>query len=436
MKYKGIILFIFAILIFLFIYFYERKIPTTQEIKERENKIFNLKKEDINFLSYKGNEMSWEVKKGKDEWRILKPINYKADEFTINNILDDLIEMEKIEELKDINLKDYGLLEPIEVFSFSTKNGIEEIIIGTQIPGINQLAIRLKKREKNYLISSNFLSKIKKNLTELRDKTIFSYQTMDVNYIEIETRKRKINLEKKEEQWYLDFPFKDRAEKDNVEDLLFGLSSLKAKEFIDDYNEEKLKELNLFPPLSTICFYDKDKNLILKADFGKKEGMEKNDFYVKSGMKVFLASHSFWEKLEEGLVAIPDTKILSFHKWEAKKFSIKINGNIYNFEKKDFKWFKGETELKDENPLENILKELEELKWIQSIKELKDLEEICEFNIEGEKFKINCKIYKDKALNLWAKPSDRPNYWSFPGGVWERIKNELEKLKEKEEKNK
>lgn len=432
MKLKGLILLLIAILLFLFIILYEKKLPSTEERKEKEKKIFSLKEENIDFLSFKGKDLSWEVKKEKDEWRLLKPIEYKADEYTINSIVSSIVELEKEKEIENLNLKDFQLDNPEAILKFKTKEGEEEILIGTKIPQINQMSIRVKGKSKNYFISSSFYEKINKNLTDLRDKNIFAYQASDVNLIEIETRKRKISIEKKDNFWYIDFPFKDRAEKDGVEDLLYGLSSFRAKEFIDEYKEEDLKEFNLLPPIAVVSFYSKDKNLILRGEFGKKEGMEKNDFYLKKDKKVFIVNHSLWEKLEQGLVAIPDTKILSFSQWQVKNFKLKIGAEEFTFEKKEDKWYLNQKEVKTEKPIDNILKEFAELKWIKSISDSYDkVEEIGEVKIEGEDFKVICKFYKDlqDKETFWAKAEDRPNLWSFVTAAWKRVEEEVKKLK-------
>lgn len=429
MKWKGIILLSIAILLFLFIIFYEKNLPTTEEKKEKEKKIFNLKENEINFLSCNSKDLNWEVKKEEDKWKITKPIEYPADEFTINNIIRAIVELEKEKEIKDINLKDFELEKPEKTLSFRTIEKSEEILIGALIPQINKMAIRIKGTGKNYFISSSFLEKINKNLNELRNKDIFSYQTSDVSFVEIKTIKRTVNLEKKGKFWYLDFPFKDRAEKDGVEDLIYGLSSIKAKDFLDEPTEEDLKELNLSPPIVTISFFDKDKKLILQGEFGKKEGLDKNDFYVKNGLRVFLSSSQIWEKLEKGLVAIPDTKILSFSSWEVKKFYLKTK-NEFSFEKKEGKWFLNGKETKDEKPVNNILKEFSEMKWLKSANLIDIKEEIGDLKIEGENFQINCKFYKDKMGEFWAKPEDRPNYWSFVEAAWKRVEGELNKIKQ------
>lgn len=428
MKWKGIILLFIAILLFLFIFFYEKNLPTTEEMLEKEKKIFNLKEEQFILLSYKSKDLNWEVKKEEDKWKITKPIEYSADEFTINNIIKAIVELEKEKEIKEINLKDFELEKPENILFFKTNKMSEEILIGALIPQINKMAIRIKGTGKNYFISSIFLEKIKKNLNELRNKDIFSYQASDVSFIEIKTIKKTVNLEKKEKFWYLDFPFKDRAEKDGVEDLIYGLSSLKAKDFFDEPTEENLKELNLSPPIVTISFFDKDKKLILQGEFGKKEGLEKNDFYVKNGLRVFLSNSQIWEKLEKGLVAIPDTKILSFSSWEVKRFYFKIKDE-FSFDKKDEKWFLNGKELKDEKPVNSILKEFSELKWLKSANLIDIKEEIADLKIEGENFQINCKFYKDKMGEFWAKPEDRPNYWSFVEAAWKRLEEELNKIK-------
>ncbi len=85
-KIKGLILFLIALGLFLFIYFYERKLPTTEEALEREKKIFNLKEEEINYIFLENEDLSWELKKEKDEWKLKKPLDYPADEFNVNSI--------------------------------------------------------------------------------------------------------------------------------------------------------------------------------------------------------------------------------------------------------------------------------------------------------------------------------------------------------------
>ncbi|MEJ5166885.1 MAG: hypothetical protein WHV67_07640, partial [Thermoanaerobaculia bacterium] len=112
MKWKGLALFVFALGLFLFIILYEKKLPTTEERKEREKKIFNIKEENINYLKFESKDLNWEVKKEKEEWKIVKPIEYKGEEFTINNIKRSIVELEKIKEIGSADLKSFGLEEP------------------------------------------------------------------------------------------------------------------------------------------------------------------------------------------------------------------------------------------------------------------------------------------------------------------------------------
>ncbi len=429
MKIKGLILFLIALGLFLFIYFYERKLPTTEEALEREKKIFNLKEEEINYIFLENEDLSWELKKEKDEWKLKKPLDYPADEFNVNSITRAIVELEKEKELKEINLKDFKLEKPYMFLDFSTDKLKERIIIGVEVPATGQVAIRLEKGGKSYFVPSSFLNSINKSVKDLRSKEIFKYDSGSVNLIEIEKYGKKINVEKMGKFWYLDFPFKDRAEKDNIEDLIYGLSSLRAKEFLDEYDEEKLKNIKLLPPLLKVSFYDKGKKLILQGEFGFKEGLEKNDFYVKNGKRVFLTNHSIWEKLEKGILVIPDAKVFSFSPWEVMSFKIKTKEREYNFEKKEGKWFSNGKELKEENPLINILKELSEMKWMHSINQINNFEELAEAHIKGDDFDINSVFCKTKDETYWVKVSDRPNYWSFVTAGWQRIEKELDQLK-------
>ena len=108
---------------------------------------------------------SIELIKQNDNWKMLKPNEYKADSNTVEEFLE-LITSLKIEELMDAgDISKYGLDKPLGYFELHSANNIVKINVGSVQPlGSNTY---LEKENKVYLSSIDCKINCKKNILNL-----------------------------------------------------------------------------------------------------------------------------------------------------------------------------------------------------------------------------------------------------------------------------
>ena len=432
MKARTLILLALALGLALFIVLVERKMPTTQEREEQKKKIFSVKEEEITGLKYAAPDFSWEAKKQGDKWRLVAPMDYPADEGTLSGILSSIANLEREKELEaGADLAALDLKPAKTVVTFTTAQGPVSLTLGAALPGVGNLAVQRMDTGRGYLIAPGFSSALKKSLTELRSKEIFSVDASQAAVIELRKGDRTTTLRKGPDGWMLDFPFPDRAQREGVDDLLFGFTGLRAKDFVDTVDEAKLKALGLDPPYARIAFYDKDKKALLEASVGRPKDLGKDEFYVLRGRQVFLTSHSLWEKLEQGTLAFPDPKLLGLKRWEVDRIETTLGTDKRVLERKEGEWWADGKKIAATGSVDDFLDHLAALQWMENYKTPKTGPVEIRMIITSGKAKTEAEFLKDASdpRFWWAKVSERPFWWKLEDAKVASLKEDLDRIK-------
>ena len=271
---------------------------------------------------------------------------------------------------------------------------------------------------------------LKKTVTELRGKEIFAVDAAQATAIELRKGDRVTTLRKGPDFWILDFPFPDRAQREGVDDLLFGFSGLRAKEFVDTFDSAKLKALGLDPPFARIAFYDKDKKALLEASVGRPEGLGKDEFYVLRGQQIFLTSHSLWTKLEQGTLAFPDPKLLGLKRWEVDRLEMTLGPQKRVLERKESDWWIDGKKAAAASPVDDLLDHLADLQWVENYKTPKIGPVEIRLVVSSGKSKTEAEFSKDATdpNAWWAKVSERPYWWKIEDAKVAQIREDLNKI--------
>jgi len=432
MKPRTLVLLALALVLMLFIVLVERKMPTTQEREAKAKKVFSLTEDEIMGVKYTSPDNAWEAKRTGDKWRLISPMDTPADESTLSGILSSVANLEEEKELEpgaDLGALD---LKPAETLvTFTTPKGPVTLALGAAIPGTGRMAVLRTDIGRGVLINAGLSAQLKKTLTELRSKEIFSVDAAQTAVVELEKGGRTITLRKGPDFWMLDFPFPDRAEREGVDDLLFGFSALRAKEFVDSADAEKLKALGLDPPYARIAFYDKDRKTLLEASVGRPKGLGKDEFYILRGKQVFLTSHSLWEKLEQGTLAFPDPKLLGLKRWEVDRVGMTLGTDMRVVERKENDWWVDGKKAAASGPVDDLLDHLAALQWMENYKTPKAGPVEIRLAITSGKTKTEVELSKDTAdpAFWWAKVSERPYWWKLEDDKVAQLREDLNKIK-------
>ena len=430
MKPRTLILLALALGLMLFILFVERRMPTTEESRAQAKKILNVKEDEITGLKFASPDSSWEAKKDHGKWRLASPMDTPADEGTIGPILTSLAGLESEKDLEaGADLKALDLKPAKATLTLTTGKGPLTLSLGTSIPGTTRMALLRQDTGRGYLIANTLLGNLKKNPTELRAKEIFTVDSAQVAAIELTKGARATTVKKSGDGWTLDFPFPDRADREGVDDLVFGFAGLRAKDFVDTYDTAKLKALGLDPPAARITFYDKDNKTLLDASLGRPATLGKDEFYILRGKQIFLTSHALWSKLEQGTLAFPDPKLLGLKRWEVDHLEMTVGSVKKTLERKENDWWVNGKKAAA-GGMDDLLDHLAALQWMENYKTPKMGAVEIRLALQSGKSKIEAEIAPEEGQTkfYWAKVTGRPFFWKLEDSKITQLKDDFNKI--------
>jgi hypothetical protein len=418
MRWKSLVLLAVAAALVLFIVFFERKLPTTDERREASQKVFSLQDADITALELADGALRWALRKEDGKWRLKAPLEYPAEETAVSGMVSAVVTLRKERTLTPgADLKGFGLEPAAATLKMETAGGPVTLALGAEVPGTDQVAVRWLERGEAYFVGKNLLTSLRRPVDELRDKAVFTVDASSVTRMEVvySATGRRTALWKEEGGWMLDTPFTDRADPEGVDKLLFNFTGLRAKAFVDDAEARGLKALGLDPPTAVITFTDKDKKPVLEAAVGYAFGMGTNEFYLRRGSQVILVEADLWPNLQKGLLTIPNPKLFGFSRWEVDRMEMAAGGKKTDLERTDAGWKSGGKALASTAPVDDLLNVLTELKWMENYKAPALGATLLSAVITTEKAKVEATFTADAGdpRAVWAVVSHRPHYWKL-----------------------
>ncbi|HEX9944308.1 MAG TPA: DUF4340 domain-containing protein [Thermoanaerobaculia bacterium] len=256
-----------------FIWFYERKLPSSEERAELEKKVFSLEKGDVTAVTIDSSKgrvrleraeppkpAKKEKKEGEGEsaevepaaeWRISRPIAARADTFAVDRLLDAVASLEKSRTLDEVNPRNVGLDKPRATVRLATKDGEKVLRLGAEVPTGGSLIAGLEGEKGAYVVSDTILAEIEKEPGEWRDRLMFRGDREAVQRIALTGAPGgPVVLVRRPNGFWIERPLPDRADRDLVDGLLSDLTGLTAERFLD--GSHPAAELGLAPPRETI----------------------------------------------------------------------------------------------------------------------------------------------------------------------------------------
>src|SRR5215218_2083491 len=157
-----------------FIWFYERKLPSSEERVTLGKKVLELDKAEVTAvaidspkgkirLERTGGGATPKAKEGEPapeapavEWRIVQPLAARADSFAVDRLLDGLAALEKTRTLDDVDPKAVGLDKPRAVVRLTTKTGdktVEKVLqLGAEVPPGGSLIAAVPGQKGTYVV--------------------------------------------------------------------------------------------------------------------------------------------------------------------------------------------------------------------------------------------------------------------------------------------
>ncbi|MGR3309171.1 MAG: DUF4340 domain-containing protein, partial [Candidatus Brocadiales bacterium] len=182
MKLKTTIILLIVVAIgFAYVFLYEKKQFTTEQVVQRAGMVLpDFRYNKITRIEIKkGDKITLLEKTDEDDWWLRKPLNLRADKAEVNSILSEFQYMRKISSMGDsTDLKSYGLEEPVFVASLWT-GSMEQIKkeytinMGSKRAGGDEVFIRLEGNKEILLVPGTLNEKLGKSVSDIRSKKVF-----------------------------------------------------------------------------------------------------------------------------------------------------------------------------------------------------------------------------------------------------------------------
>jgi hypothetical protein len=252
-----------------FIFFYERKLPSSEERATLGKKVLELDKAEVTAvaidspkgkirLERTGGGAAPKAKEGEPapeapavEWRIVQPLAARADSFAVDRLLDGLAGLEKTRTLDDVDPRAVGLDKPRAVVRLTTKTGEKVLRLGAEVPPGGSLIAAVPGRKGAYVVGDAILSEVNKGAGEWRDRLVFRGDRERIRSITLSGGPGgPVVLARRADGFWIERPFADRADHDLVDGLLSDLTGLTADRFLD--GSRPASALGLQPPRATV----------------------------------------------------------------------------------------------------------------------------------------------------------------------------------------
>ena len=277
-----LILFLVVAGLWSFVWFYERKLPGSDERAKLEKKLLTVKKDDVVGLAIErpGADVRLErmgdakpgAKPGKPEaaaagaagelapaadWRLTKPMQARADGTAVSGLVESLVGLEKERTIDHPDLKALGLDRPQATVRMKTGGGETVVSFGAKVPTSGEVMVAVGGDAHAYAVADSVLTTLERDPGEWRDKQVFHGEEDAIDRVTLSGPAGDVLLARRGDAFWIESPAadRDRADRDLVDSLLADLTALRADHFIDDPRKaspQGLAGLGLEPPRATI----------------------------------------------------------------------------------------------------------------------------------------------------------------------------------------
>ncbi|MFC1726248.1 DUF4340 domain-containing protein [candidate division KSB1 bacterium] len=317
MKFKNtLILGIFVIVLAAYVYFVEIVGESKKtEAEEKAKKIFLFEKENVTNLTLKrGSDTPLVFKKEGVGWLIKKPLEYKADNDKVEDIISSLYDASKERTVSE-NESDFdrfGLGEDrITVAFTSGMTGIDSLHIGKKNPTASFSFVRKNNENNVYLTNVSVFNSVAKSLYNFRDKTILELSRDDVKRITRIKGKEKIVLKRDfGKNFEIIEPEVLEADLSKLAPVFNNIINGEVKEFIDE-SPLDLEKYGLDDPFIELEFITGENDAKKTLFIGDKTGKQ---YFVKDDSKeaVFKIDSSIVSTINFSLFEIRNKEIFKF----------------------------------------------------------------------------------------------------------------------------
>lgn len=220
---------------------------------------------------------------GEDRWRIQSPVEWPANIFAVNRILNEIQELRPVTSfsLEDLqrggtNLAEYGLDEPRLSLTVEWEGKTRTVHLGSLTGSRTRMYLLDQYNQRVHVVERSLADALSLTLRELRSNRIFSLAGYEVNTLRIQMTQPsdiQLRLTRSGENWRYEAPFPARADTEMVNLAIKDLLQLEVLRFHGDASGD-LQNFGLESPSKQIILEggNQRETLLIGAEFDDVRG--------------------------------------------------------------------------------------------------------------------------------------------------------------------
>ncbi len=323
------------------IYFFERKMPTTEEARQQADKVLpGLDRDQVKVLDIVNEHGHFRLEKTDGSWRLVQPIEGPADEGAVSALISQLanLKAERTFDKGEVDPKAYGLDAPPMKVELKTEDGESYTLEvgGKTALGSNRAVTR---GDGTILLCAGwFATDLGKDLDAWRSHSVADISASDVASLDIRSGEDHIRIVRDGRLWRLLDPIKDLADRRHVEDLITDINGMRIKEFLDAGAD--LEALGLQHPNRTVTIVRTEGAKPMELEFGatREVAGSKQVACRRNGKDLFWVDDKGQIRLGKAPVLWRSPVLYPFDSWDVDRMEISAGGTTVKLDRTGGVW--------------------------------------------------------------------------------------------------
>lgn len=336
----------------LFIWLFERDMPSTEERRELEGKVVPLELDEVEAVVIESDGQRVRLERDvpnagsilERSWKVAEPISAPADEDKILALLRQLTALEKERTVEAVEAGTVGLDHPRQRIALETSGSAQMLLeVGSDVPASDSVVLRVDG-DRILVADGSFRDQVEVEPGEWRSRDLLEIDEQRVSRIAASGAFGDISIVREDGRYMLESPIADEADQDAVSDLIAELDDLSVLEFIDDPIEES--STGLAPPhlVVTLEVVDHDP-IVLRFGSVEDEAEEEGGRYLALGDRSYSVRTDLLNLIDRPVTDWQSTAWSRLEPFEVDTAVIRQGGEVLTLERRGAEW------LREGNPI-------------------------------------------------------------------------------------
>ena len=348
-----------------YIFLYERHQPTSDEARERAEKVFpDLERDSITSLEVRNSHGEFRLVRSGDDWRLAAPIDFPADSVTVGSLLGSLSNLSEERRLSadEVDPAAYGLDAPELFVAAEAGDGTRFALeVGDETPLGSNRAVRRAGEDDIVLCPGYFVSDLDKELDDWRSRDVIDIAADDLASLQVVAGGDRIQVVRSDGDWQLMEPIQDLADGDHVRNLISNLNGLRIEQFLREGADPA--ELGLDEPAYRVTLVRTGGSTPSQLEFGSTREQDGATQVAcrRDGSELFWVNDVAATRLAKAPVLWRAPKVYQFDSWNAERLTIAADGAEVELTRAEGLWTSAEGGTLDYGAVQDRLSKLANL---------------------------------------------------------------------------